>query len=106
MSGGERREICIRDAASLEPVSGGAHSPPPQPGPRHLLRKGGGCDVPKMQLAENARQLLRSPITALLLTSQERHLVVAMQGGELAVLVLDAEYLRQRLQQKLESLGL
>ena len=44
-------------------------------------------------------------ITSLKLTRHERHLLVGLKSGILRVLALDAQYLRDRLQKKLENLG-
>ena len=86
--GGERREVAVYDVHNLEPVGryNGAfatHSVPPFPTPItsiHLTRR---CS---------------SPIP-------ERHILVGTQGGQLYILALDAQYLRERLQEKLANLG-
>jgi WD40 repeat protein len=47
-----------------------------------------------------------APIKALRLTRNERHLLVGLASGELRVLAHDSDYLRQRLQNKLEEIGI
>jgi hypothetical protein len=50
--------------------------------------------------------IITSPIRSLLLTRQERQLIVGMESGELRVFAQDSDYLRQRLQRKLEEIGI
>ncbi len=46
-----------------------------------------------------------STITSLKLTRHERHLLVGLKSGAMRVLALEAQYLRDRLQNKLKNLG-
>ena len=46
------------------------------------------------------------PIRSLLLTANERHLIVGDEEGNLRVLVQDSDYLRDRLQRKLIEIGI
>jgi hypothetical protein len=47
-----------------------------------------------------------SPVTSMAFSRGERHLIVGLASGQVCVMVLDASYLRHRLQRKLHSLGL
>lgn len=47
-----------------------------------------------------------SPIRALHLSKQERHLLVGLETGQMRVLAHDPDYLRERLHFKLEELGI
>jgi len=84
VTGGERRELCMYDACNLSMLMrfNGAYRP---------------YDVGPFP----------SKITSIYLsnTPEERHLIVGLENGSLYVIVLDAQYLRERLQQKLANLG-
>mmetsp|Transcript_15598 Transcript_15598/g.23502 ORF Transcript_15598/g.23502 Transcript_15598/m.23502 type:complete len:2359 (+) Transcript_15598:1-7077(+) len=56
--------------------------------------------------SEGDRMILNSPIRSLYLTKNERHLIVGSEAGEIRVFAQDSEYLRQRLQRKLEEIGI
>jgi hypothetical protein len=47
-----------------------------------------------------------APIRSLTLTTKERHLLVGLETGELYILALNAQYIRNRLQGKLQSIGI
>lgn len=51
-------------------------------------------------------QRFSSPIRSLLLTNQERHLIVGLESGEIRLLAQDSEYLRKRLHKKLMEIGI
>jgi hypothetical protein len=55
---------------------------------------------------EGDKQILTSPIRSLYLTKLERHLIVGTEMGEVRVFAQDSDYLRQRLQKKLEEIGI
>ena len=83
LTGGDRRVVTIRSLADL------AVARP---------RADGACDLTRVPA-------FGSPIRSLALSQNERHLLVGLQDGLLYVLALDAHYLRERLQQRLTSLG-
>ena len=47
-----------------------------------------------------------SPIRSIFLSGKERHLIVGTESGEIRVFAQDSDYLRQRLQRKLEEIGI
>jgi hypothetical protein len=47
-----------------------------------------------------------SPIRSLYLTKYEHHLLVGLESGEMKVLAMDSEYIRERLQNKLIEIGI
>lgn len=59
-----------------------------------------------IESADGEITCLKSPIRSLLLTKNERHLVVGTESGEISVYAQDSNYLRQRLQKKLEEIGI
>jgi hypothetical protein len=56
--------------------------------------------------SEGAQQPISSPIRSLFLSKQERHLIVGTDRGDIRVFAQDSDYLRQRLQRKLEEIGI
>jgi WD40 repeat protein len=68
-------------------------------------RKGMQCRVDGRILFQKETGF-KSAVRSLLLTRDERHLIVGTESGEIRVLVHYADYLRARLQEKLKSLGL
>jgi hypothetical protein len=51
-------------------------------------------------------EAFNSPVRSLYMTKQERHLLVGLESGELRILAQDSDYLRQRLQRKLQEIGI
>ncbi len=47
-----------------------------------------------------------SPVRSLYMTKNERHLLVGLESGDLRILAQDSDYLRQRLQRKLQEIGI
>jgi hypothetical protein len=83
---------------------GGAATPILSP-----ARGGGVDDGGNGNRASNAVVVVppfASPIRSLYLTSNERHLLVGDEGGNLRVVVQDSDYLRDRLQRKLIEIGI
>ena len=56
-------------------------------------------------LVPNGIAVFESEITSLSLTTKERHLIVGLSNGCVRILALNAQYLRDRLQERLSSLG-
>jgi hypothetical protein len=55
---------------------------------------------------EDGSKPFDSPIRCLYLTKLERHLIVGLESGEMRILAMDGEYMRQRLQKKLVEIGM
>lgn len=55
---------------------------------------------------EGGRYPFTSPIRSMYFTKQERHLIVGTENGEIRIFAQDSDYLRQRLQVKLEEIGI
>lgn len=62
--------------------------------------------TPSLPGAPGAVKKFGSAVRCLTLSAGERHLLVGLEDGTLGVLALDARYLRQRLQSKLDQLGI
>lgn len=55
---------------------------------------------------EGERFSFTSPIRSINYTKHERHLIVGTENGEIRIFAQDSDYLRQRLQLKLEEIGI
>jgi hypothetical protein len=55
---------------------------------------------------EGGRHTFTSPIRSMYFTKHERHLIVGTENGEIRIFAQDSDYLRQRLQVKLEEIGI
>jgi WD40 repeat protein len=55
---------------------------------------------------EGSRHTFTSPIRSIYFTKHERHLIVGSENGEIRIFAQDSDYLRQRLQVKLEEIGI
>ena len=49
---------------------------------------------------------ITSPIRSIYYTKNEKHLIVGTESGEIRIFSQDSDYLRQRLQRKLEEIGI
>lgn len=56
--------------------------------------------------SEGERHPFSSPIRSIYYTKNERHLIVGSENGEIRIFAQDSDYLRQRLQLKLEEIGI
>jgi hypothetical protein len=56
--------------------------------------------------SEGERHAFNSPIRSIYYTKKERHLIVGTENGEIRIFAQDSDYLRQRLQVKLEEIGI
>lgn len=91
--GGEDKKVTMLWCHNLRVANDG-----PRRGLEAIACTDGSCET---QLVK----AFSAPITALALTAHERHLLVGLANGELRILAPDANYLRQRLKKKLETLG-
>lgn len=91
--GGEDKKVTMLWCHNLRVANDG-----PRRGLEAIACTDGSCET---QLVKP----FSAPITSLALTAHERHLLVGLANGELRILAPDANYLRQRLKKKLETLG-
>ena len=56
--------------------------------------------------SDGDRSTISSPIRSLYFTKNERHLIMGTEAGDMRVFAQDSDYLRQRLQRKLEEIGI
>ena len=94
LTGGENCLVIFRWVHSLELANDG-----PRKGLEAVLD--GMVEEP-----EGLQQPITSPIRSLFLSKQERHLIVGTDKGDIRVFAQDSDYLRQRLQRKLEEIGI
>lgn len=98
LSGGHDRAVTLRWAHSLALADDGGRV---GYGPAVL----DGAAPPLPRVSAGVKRF-ESAVRCMALTADERHLLVGLEDGTLGVMALDANYLRQRLRNKLDRLGI
>ena len=70
-----------------------------------VVRRINGSMKTSSQLLPQGLSPFETSISSLSLTPKERHLVIGLNNGRVRIVALNAQYLRDRLQERLSSLG-